>query len=255
MPCRFFISKEGNMARKRDKNESLKKYIISRVSSFLGQLLFLVNSYLVVFKNVNHPNMSDGSKYVFASWHSQLCGSYAILNRENVYYMISGSRDGDIVAEAGGRVGINAIRGSSKRGGATAALEMIDKVKNGASAYLAVDGPRGPVGVVKKGCVEIAKLGGAKIVPMAWKTTDWFTITVKSWDKLQIPILYSQSVALYGEPIEVPADANEEQMEEIRLMVEKEINRVNEDLNKNFRQYYKTGIHNRHKSKSVVSWF
>ena len=63
--------------------------------------------------------------------------------------MISYSRDGDLVAEAGGRVGINAVRGSSKRGGAAAALEMIDKVKAGASAFLAVDGPRGPVGIVK----------------------------------------------------------------------------------------------------------
>ncbi len=243
------------MAKKKSKNESLKKYIISRISSFLGQIFFLVNSYLCVFKNVNHPDMSEGNKYVFASWHSQLCGSYSILNRENVYYMISGSRDGDIVAEAGGRVGINAIRGSSKRGGATAALEMIEKVKNGASAYLAVDGPRGPVGVVKKGCVEIAKLGGAKIVPMAWKTTDWITITVNSWDKLQVPVIYCQSVALYGEPIEVPEDADDEMMEEIRLKVEAEINRINEDINKNFRHYYKTGIANRHKSKSVVPWF
>lgn len=243
------------MARKRDKNESLKKYILSRVGCFFGQVLFLINSYCVVFKNVNHPDMSDGKKYVFAIMHSQQCGAYSILNRENLYSMISYSRDGDLVAEAGGRVGINAVRGSSKRGGAAAALEMIDKVKAGASAFLAVDGPRGPVGVVKKGCVEIAKLGGAKIVPMAWKTTPLFTVTVNSWDRLQIPIVHSKTVSLYGEPIDVPADADEDMMEQIRLKVENEIKLLNEDLNKNFKQYYKTGIVNKHKSKSVVSWF
>ncbi len=243
------------MARKRDKNESLKKYLISRIGCFLGQVLFLINSYCVIFKNINHPDMTEGKKYVFAIMHSQQCGAYAILNRENLYSMISYSRDGDLVAEAGGRVGINAVRGSSKRGGAAAALEMIDKVKAGASAFIAVDGPRGPVGVVKKGCVEIAKVGGAKIVPMAWKTTPLFTFTVNSWDKLQIPIVHSKTVSLYGEPIDVPADASDALMEEIRLKVETEIKRLNDDLDKNFKHYYKIGIVNSHKSKSVVSWF
>ena len=208
----------------------------------------------MTFKNVNHPDV-ENHNYVFAVLHSQQCGLYSILNRENMFSMISRSTDGDLVALSGGRVGINSVRGSSKRGGATAALELIDKVKNGYSAALAIDGPRGPVGVVKPGVVQIAKNGGAPIIPMAWKTKSKCILKLPTWDKLLIPLLFVKAVALYGEPIDVPSDATEEQMEEIRLKVENEIKRLNEELANNYDEYYKKGIRNTHHSKSVVSWF
>ena len=208
----------------------------------------------MTFKNVNHPDV-ENHNYVFAVLHSQQCGLYSILNRENMFSMISRSTDGDLVALSGGRVGINSVRGSSKRGGATAALELIDKVKNGYSAALAIDGPRGPVGVVKPGVVQIAKNGGAPIIPMAWQTKSKYILKLPTWDKLLIPLLFVKAVALYGEPIDVPSDATEEQMEEIRLKVENEIKRLNEELANNYDEYYKKGIRNTHHSKSVVSWF
>lgn len=225
-----------------------------KIAGFFGQILFLLNSYLMVFKNVNHPDMSEGKHYVFAILHSQQCGLYSILNRENMYSMISRSTDGDLVALSGGRVGMNSVRGSSKRGGATAALELIEKVKSGCSAAFAADGPRGPVGILKMGCVQVAKSGKVPIVPMAWQTKSKCILKLPTWDKLLIPILFVKSVALYGQPIDVPEDATDEQMEEIRLKVENEIKRLNEDLAENYDEYYKKGIRNSHKSKSVVSW-
>ena len=225
-----------------------------KTAGFFGQILFLLNSHIMTFKNVNHPDV-ENHNYVFAVLHSQQCGLYSILNRENMFSMISRSTDGDLVALSGGRVGINSVRGSSKRGGATAALELIDKVKNGYSAALAIDGPRGPVGVVKPGVVQIAKNGGAPIIPMAWKTKSKCILKLPTWDKLLIPLLFVKAVALYGEPIDVPSDATEEQMEEIRLKVENEIKRLNEELANNYDEYYKKGIRNTHHSKSVVSWF
>ena len=225
-----------------------------KTAGFFGQILFLLNSHIMTFKNVNHPDV-ENHNYVFAVLHSQQCGLYSILNRENMFSMISRSTDGDLVALSGGRVGINSVRGSSKRGGATAALELIDKVKNGYSAALAIDGPRGPVGVVKPGVVQIAKTGGAPIIPMAWQTKSKCILKLPTWDKLLIPLLFVKAVALYGEPIDVPSDATEEQMEEIRLKVENEIKRLNEELANNYDEYYKKGIRNTHHSKSVVSWF
>lgn len=235
-------------------NRKLHQQIKVKIASFFGQILFLLNSYIMTFKNVNHPDMQN-KKYVFAVLHSQQCGLYSILNRENLYSMISRSTDGDLVAASGGRVGINSVRGSSKRGGATAALELIDKVKKGNSAAFAIDGPRGPVGVVKMGCVQVAKNGNAPIVPMAWQTKSKCILKLPTWDKLLIPLLFVKAVALYGEPIYVSENATEEQMEEARLQVEKEIKRLNEELAQNFDEYYKKGIRNTHHSKSVVSWF
>lgn len=225
-----------------------------KIAGFFGQILFLLNSHIMTFKNVNHPDV-ENKNYVFAVLHSQQCGLYSILNRENMYSMISRSTDGDLVALSGGRVGINSVRGSSKRGGAVAALELIEKVQSGCSAALAVDGPRGPVGVVKMGCVQVAKSGNAPIVPMAWQTKSKCILKLPTWDKLLIPLLFVKAVALYGEPIYVPENATDEQMEEIRLQVENEIRRLNDDLSQNYDDYFKKGIRNTHHSKSVVSWF
>ncbi len=225
-----------------------------KVAGFFGQILFFLNSHLMSFLNVNHPD-SFKNNYVFAVLHSQQCGLYSILNRENMYSMISRSTDGDLVALSGGRVGINSVRGSSKRGGVSAALELIDKVKSGCSAAFAVDGPRGPVGVVKKGCVQVAKSGGVPIIPMAWQTKSKFILKLPTWDKLLIPLVFVKAVALYGSPIEVPEDADDDQLEQIRLKVENEIRRLNDDLSEHFDEYEKIGIRNTHHSKSVVSWF
>ena len=225
-----------------------------KIAGFFGQILFYLNSRIMTFKNVNHPDAFNHN-YVFAVLHSQQCGLYSILNRENLYSMISRSTDGDLIAASGGRVGINSVRGSSKRGGASAALELIEKVKSGCSAAFAADGPRGPVGVIKMGCVQVAKSGGAPIVPMAWQTKSKCVLKLPTWDKLLIPLIFVKAVALYGEPIDVPADATDKQMEEIRLRVENEIKRLNEDLAANYDEYFKKGIRNTHHSKSVVSWF
>jgi len=233
---------------------TLSKQIQVKIASFFGQILFFLNSHIMTFKNVNHPDNSK-KNYLFACLHSQQCGIYSILNREKLYSMISRSTDGDLVAAAGGRVGIQSVRGSSKRGGATAALELITKVKEGNSAAFAADGPRGPVGVIKMGVVQVAKSTGVPIIPFAWQTKSKCVLRLPTWDRLLLPLVFVKAVALYGEPISVPRDADDEKMEECRLQVENAIKDLNIELEKNYDEYYKKGIRNMQRSKSVVSWF
>ena len=233
---------------------ALSKQIQTKIGCFFGQILFLLNSHIMTFKNVNHPDNSE-TNYLFACLHSQQCGLYSILNREKMYSMISRSTDGDLIAASGGRVGMNSVRGSSKRGGATAALELINKVKEGYSAALAVDGPRGPVGVVKMGIVQIAKSTGVPIIPMAWQTKSKSLLRLPTWDRLILPLLFVKAVALYGSPVSVPKDADDAKMEECRLQVENAIKELNIELEKNYDDYYKKGIRNMQRSKTVVKWF
>jgi len=234
---------------------TLSKQIQIKIACFFGQILFFLNSHLMTFKNVNHPDNSE-KNYVFACLHSQQCGIYSILNRDKLYSMISRSTDGDLIAASGGRVGIKSVRGSSKRGGATAALELINKVKEGNSVALAADGPRGPVGIIKMGAVQIAKTTGVPIIPFAWQTKSKSVLRLPTWDRLLIPLIFVKSVALYGEPIYVPQDADDEKMEECRLQVENAIKDLNVELEKNYDEYYKKGVRNMERSKSFVkSWF
>ena len=74
---------------------------------------------------------------------------------------------------------------------------MIQNLKeNGLAAHI-VDGPRGPAGIVKKGCIYLAKDADAVIVPM-------YTVAKKawyfnSWDRFFLPKPFSKVIIRYGD--------------------------------------------------------
>jgi hypothetical protein len=85
---------------------------------------------------------------------------------------------------------------------------------------LAVDGPRGPRGVVKSGVVYLASRAGAALIPMssacvrAWR----FRTT---WDGFALPRPFSRVVVAAGDPLVVPRDVPIEQLEEVREALER----------------------------------
>ena len=224
------------------------------VSSFFSQVAFVILNKTTRFRNVNEPNF-DENNYILALRHSQQCGIHSVTDHTKVICMVSRSVDGDIITAAGGRVGFKMVRGSSKRGGATAAKAMIDRLKQGYSGMITIDGPKGPVNVVKNGIVEIAKKSGVPIVPMAWYTKE-FHITLPTWDNLSFPPFYGTAVAMYGKPIYVPEDiSSKEEMEIYRQQVQTELDRLNEDLQGNYEYYLKNSTLKPKIFKPVVGWF
>ena len=105
--------------------------------------------------------------------------------------MVSQSRDGDFVAIGLRLAGIKTIRGSSRRrgqdkGGLSALSNLIEHVRTGYPAYLAVDGPRGPRNRVHKGIAVLSQQTGAAVLNVvAVPTRRW--IFKRSWDRFQIP--------------------------------------------------------------------
>lgn len=191
-------------------------------------------------KAINYPNF----KCMFALWHAHQCGVYTCqvegkktANRDTVI-MVSGSKEGKIISRAANAMGVKTIKGSFARSGAQASLEMIRKIKeenmNGA---LTIDGPRGPNRVVKKGIIEIAKLSGVPIVPAVWWSPDKTFLKFNSWDKFTFPWFGTQLVMLFGDPIEVPSQLNDEEVEKIRQKIEDDLNKLYVDLKENYNKY------------------
>ena len=120
--------------------------------------------------------------------------------------MCSKSLDGDGMARLEERLGFGVIRGSSGRDGLQAIVDMIRIMRDqpGVGACLAVDGSRGPRGVVQGGIVSLAQRTGGVIVPVtigarpAW-------IFRKSWDRTLLALPFARVEVVFGEPIEVPA--------------------------------------------------
>ena len=190
---------------------------------------------------VNHP---DVGPCIYAMWHNHQCLVSGLPDIPHTNVMISRSKDGDVVASALERAfGFKTVRGSKGRSGAVeATMQMINALKAGESGAIMVDGPRGPLHVVKNGVIKIAKLSGAPIVPVVWHSTNPNLVKLPSWDRLQMPVWHVQLVNLYGEPIYVPADGDDEADEKIRLQLQNTLLELTEEVPKVYEKVYWHGL-------------
>jgi lysophospholipid acyltransferase (LPLAT)-like uncharacterized protein len=148
--------------------------------------------------------------------------------------MISRSKDGEIVARVARRFGYATMRGSSSRGGTRALQQMIAYMRETHEKRLCgtpVDGPRGPARVMKKGMLAVARQAGAWFVPVACSGTRMMTFR-KAWDKTVIPLPFSRMVIAIGEPLRVPADVDETEMENLRRRAEDALNAITDHLDR-----------------------
>lgn len=144
--------------------------------------------------------------------------------RPRTAVLASLSRDGRLQARVMRRFGFEVLDGSSSRGGTRALAEALDRLRRGLDLALAVDGPRGPRGVVKPGVTYLASRSGAPVIPMssacvrAWR--------LSSWDGFALPKPWSRVVVAAGEPMTVPENLPVEQLESARLALELELGRL-----------------------------
>ena len=122
---------------------------------------------------------------------------------------------------------VQPVRGSSSRRGAQALLELTTWAERGYDLTLTPDGPRGPCYQIQDGIMSLAQLTGLPIVPAAlnlnWK------ISVKSWDRFQIPLPFARCEVCVGKPIRVPSNASDAEREALRRQLETELRAITRD--------------------------
>ena len=210
-----------------------------KLFGLLVKIAFHIKKYFYDCKVINYPKNLNGC--LFALWHSRQCGVYGIPEREKLHCLISRSRDGEIIAAAAESLGIKTVRGSQKKGGTQASLEILDVLKEGNNVAITIDGPKGRKEDVRKGIVEIAKLSGVPIVPFAWYSPSKGFIKLKTWDDFCFPLFCKKLCLLCGEPIYVDKDADDNAIEKIRKQVEDDLIMLQNEVSKNFFEYYKNG--------------
>ena len=215
------------------KNRSFKEKIQLWVLIKRLKLFFLTEQHFLKIKHINYPD----SQFIMSMWHRHQCLTYGIKDKNKFFALISASNDGEIIAEAAKVLNIQSVRGSSGRRGVAASLELIEKLKEGNSVAIMVDGPKGPRGKVKDGIVNIAKISGVPIIPAYWTSKDKTFLTFPTWDGFQVPIGFCKSIAIYGEPIYVKEDITKEEMKEKCIEIEEAMNKLEQDLNQNYDKY------------------
>ena len=216
-------------------NKNLKERAKISVLAWLVSLFFSIEKYLLKFVMINYPT----KPVIFAIWHRNQCMIYNTKDKEKFYVLISASNDGEIVSRGIKCLGLKSIRGSSKRKGVSASLEILDKLKEGSSIAMMVDGPRGPKEKVKDGIIYMAKNSGVPIVPVAWASKDKTFIKFNTWDEFRLPLGYCRTLAIYGNPIYVPQDITKDDVKVWCEKIENEIKNLETDLYEHYDEYIK----------------
>jgi lysophospholipid acyltransferase (LPLAT)-like uncharacterized protein len=167
---------------------------------------------------------SNRVPFIFSLWHGQLLPLLWCHRGEHVAILVSGHRDGEIIARLAKSIGYRLIRGSTSRGGERALLALARELRSGREVAVTPDGPRGPARSYAPGALIAAQRAGSPIVPtVAHASRAW---RLSSWDGFLIPKPFARVTVAYGEATHVVAENLREAADEApsfqRLMEETE---------------------------------
>ncbi len=210
--------------------EKIKYEVITTFTSAAMNLVCFTN------KGELYNYKKETKPCIYAAWHGLMYAFGWIPERKNIYILISVSKDGEIIAYSSKKVGFKVIRGSLRRRGMQATREIIRVLDAGNNIAYAVDGPKGPNYEVKPGLIKIAQLSQKPIIPLSADVT--YKKKFKSWDyfELPLPVPFTKVSLVFGDPIYVLEDSTDEQLEEYRLKVEKELFRLRIEAEKQLRE-------------------
>lgn len=168
-----------------------------------GYVLLLRWTCRVVFVHDPRPALrAQGQPYAYAFLHAHQVAT-VVAGEAGTRAMVSRSRDGDLLVPSLRVAGVIPVRGSSRRGerdkgGRQALAAMIEASRRRYPVYFAVDGPRGPRGVVHRGVIALSEATGAIVLPASAHCT-WRLVLHRTWDQLEIPLPGARIIVTFGE--------------------------------------------------------
>ena len=187
-------------------------------------------------RHVRVENLERTPQYILAFWHDHMLLMLHSRFRKPITVMSSSSRDGDLAVMVYATYGVNAVRGSSTRGGGAALREFIRRARAGSNLVFTPDGPKGPPRVVKDGVIFAAQATGLPIVPVAFAASR--KKHLGSWDRMIVPLPTSRVIYLYGQPVTVPRHAD---IEEWRARLEVAMNQLAAEAERDFEVLWRKG--------------
>jgi lysophospholipid acyltransferase (LPLAT)-like uncharacterized protein len=127
-----------------------------------------------------------GIPMIFACRHGQLWPLLWAVRDCSVSVVVSRSGDGELLARVLEAQGFDLIRGSSSRAATAAAKGAMRVLRAGGRVGMAIDGPRGPRGMVRDGILRIAQHTGVEVVPLRCDGARPWVIP-GTWDAFEVP--------------------------------------------------------------------
>jgi lysophospholipid acyltransferase (LPLAT)-like uncharacterized protein len=205
-------------ARRLLRSEGLRRALCWLIHLYI-RLVFATGRWSVEGADIPRRLRRDGRPFILAFWHGRLLMIPMAWQRlAPMHMLISGHRDGRIIADAVRYFGVDSIAGSSNAGGSGALRAMVRYIRNGDCVGITPDGPNGPAMRATAGIIAAARLARAPIVPVTYATRRRRILA--TWDRFHLPFPFSRGVFLWGEPIAVPDDLDDAGVERWRRLVE-----------------------------------
>ena len=207
----------------------LRSAALQRIVCWLGaryiRFIHLTGRWKVVNEGIPKRFWETGKPFILCFWHGRLLMMpYCWDHRKTIHMLISRHRDGQLIARTVGHFGIETVAGSSSRGGAAALRAMVKSLADGEYVGITPDGPRGPRMRASNGIINVARLSSVPIIPATYSTNRGKVLG--SWDRFLVPWPFAKGVLVWGDPIEVRRDLDEEGLEAARRRVEDGLNEI-----------------------------
>jgi lysophospholipid acyltransferase (LPLAT)-like uncharacterized protein len=208
-----------------DARKKLQPSLSTRLYSFLAsaylRLVGLTSRIVWVNRGVREEMEATKRGFIYAFWHGRQVFLVHLHQHDNLHPLVSQSKDGELIARVCRSFGLEAVRGSSSRGGMEAVLELRSFLEKGDKISFTPDGPRGPLRTVQPGVVFLAQKTGCPIVPVAYGAKRRW-IFKGSWDEFIVPKPFNRISMIYGEPIFVkPDDDLEKKAEDLKQVLDR----------------------------------
>lgn len=209
-----------------------------QIKKFPDWIYWLPAKFLSLLRHIMRTEIIDPYGVIAAksppaitvTWHNRLLffpAMFARWEREHTVAVISASRDGQYIADLVKQFGIESVRGSSSRKAVQVlhgAMRTILRRKKYVS--FTPDGPRGPKYVMSRGPIHLASETGVKILPISVNYSSYWELG--SWDRFQIPKPWAKITLRLGEPVTIPSNLTDDELEYWRLEVQRRLNEISE---------------------------
>ncbi len=173
--------------------------------------------------------------FIISIWHNRLALSLSLYRRlvakpfptHRMAALVSASKDGAILSEILTRFQVQPVRGPSSKRGPQALKELVHWANQGWDVAVTPDGPRGPCYLIQNGVLYAAQLTGHPILPVSFHLSS--KLTLKSWDRFQIPMPFSKCTVHVADPILVPREMDDKARESIKQRLQTAMDSVTHD--------------------------
>jgi len=182
--------------------------------------------------DVFYKNLKEHKAVIFVAWHGRIAFAPYFWNKcSKLSALVSPHRDGQLIAGLLKRFGIENISGSTNENPRAAAVKLLRELKNDNSIAIIPDGPRGPSMTMSMSPIYYAKTTGKPIIGMTYSIAR-SKILGKSWDRMLLPLPFQKGIVAVTKPFFIEKNTPKEKLEEYRLQIENEMNKLTWQLDK-----------------------